>query len=365
MNDMLEMILDTTTRIFTDHCTSEVLDAAGRGQWPDDLWNEISRAGLTRALLAEEEGGAGLSWAEGLAVIRLAGYHRVPLPLPETMLASRLLADAGVPLPEGPVSEGPVSLAPWQPGPSLQAERLADGWRLSGVCKRVPWGRQVRAVLAAVETDAGPRLVCFDPALGEVSQGINLAFEPRDTLRLDGITVPGNAVFKMGYGSDLFHLGALMRAQQLAGAMQKALDQSVQYAGERVQFGRPISKFQAIQQQLADLAGQVAIANAAAQAAADHWGTDKSEFFVAVAKARAGEGANRAAAIAHQVHGAMGFTREHSLHYATRRLWSWRDEFGNESVWQQRLGRQVLKLGAEQLWPYLVDPAMVLQEAKG
>lgn len=360
MNDMLEMILDTTTRIFTNHCTPEVLEAAGQGQWPDSLWKAISDAGLTRALLAEEEGGAGLSWAEGLAVIRLAGYHRIPAPLPETMLAARLLADAGVPLPEGP-----VSLAPWQPGPSLQVERLADGWRLSGVCKRVPWGRQVRAVLAAIETDAGSRLVCFDPSLGEVSEGMNLAFEPRDTLRLDGITVPASAVFELNHGSDLFHLGALMRAQQLAGAMQKALDQSVQYAGERVQFGRSISKFQAIQQQLADLAGQVAIANAAAQAAADHWGTDKSDFFVAVAKARAGEGANRAAAIAHQVHGAMGFTREHSLHYATRRLWSWRDEFGNESDWQQRLGQQVLKLGAEQLWPYLVDPATTLQEVKG
>src|SRR5699024_5757426 len=170
----------------------EVLDAADQGQWPDDLWNAINDAGLARALLAEEAGGAGLSWAEGLAVIRLAGYHRVPAPLPETMLASRLLADAGVPLPQGP-----LSLVPW---PSLQAERLADGWRLSGVCKRVPWGRQVRAVLAAIETDTGPQLVCFDPALGEISQGINLAFEPRDTLRLDGIAVPTSAVFAPGLG---------------------------------------------------------------------------------------------------------------------------------------------------------------------
>ena len=76
-------------------------------------------------------------------------------------------------------------------------------------------------------------------------------------------------------------------------------------------------------------------------------------FAVAVAKSRIGEAAGRGAEIAHQVHGAMGFTREHNLHYSTRRLWSWRDEFGNESYWQTRLGRAVAASGADALWPML------------
>jgi acyl-CoA dehydrogenase len=74
---------------------------------------------------------------------------------------------------------------------------------------------------------------------------------------------------------------------------------------------------------------------------------------VAVAKARVGEAAGKGAEIAHQVHGAMGFTREHNLHYCTRRLWSWRDEFGNETLWQARLGREVARQGADALWPML------------
>lgn len=351
MNDMLQVILDTTTRLFSGRCTREVQDSAEQGQWPRALWAEIEQAGLPLAMAPEAQGGSGLGWSEGMAVIRLAGYHTLPLPLAETILVNRLLAAAGAALPEGP-----LTLAPWSPGPPLHAERRHYGWRLSGVCKRVPWGHCVGAVLARATVDNTQRLVCFDPALADVTAGANLAFEPRDTLRLDAVDVPAGAVLDDVAAADLFALGALLRAQQMAGAAQRALDLSTQYAGERSQFGRPIGKFQAVQQQLAVMAGHVAAANAAADAAADNWLSDKSDFYLATAKARVGEAAGEVAAIAHQVHGAMGFTREHSLHFTTRRLWSWRDEFGNESYWQRQLGRQVLSLGADRLWPYLVEP---------
>ena len=74
---------------------------------------------------------------------------------------------------------------------------------------------------------------------------------------------------------------------------------------------------------------------------------------VAVAKIRVGEAAGAGAAIAHQVHGAMGFTHEHRLHQFTRRLWSWRDEYGQETEWAIELGRWVAGEGAERLWPDL------------
>ena len=139
----------------------------------------------------------------------------------------------------------------------------------------------------------------------------------------------------------------------MAGALEASLALAVQYANDRVQFGRPIGKFQAIQHLLAVLAGQVAASSAAADAAVEASGSAADEFMVAVAKARIGEAAGKSAEIAHQVHGAMGFTREHNLHYVTRRLWSWRDEFGNESHWQVRLGRMVAAKGADALWPTL------------
>src|SRR5690606_19682029 len=118
------------------------------------------------------------------------------------------------------------------------------------------------------------------------------------------------------------------------------------------------AKFQAVQHMLATMAGHVATARAAADQAVEAERADApgpSALRVAIAKSRTGEAAGRGAEIVHQVLGAIGFTREHSLHYQTRRLWAWRDEFGNETWWQQRLGREVAKLGADALWPTIVE----------
>jgi len=135
--------------------------------------------------------------------------------------------------------------------------------------------------------------------------------------------------------------------------MEAALVLSTRYANDRVQFGQPIAKFQAIQQQLALLAEQAAAALVAVESAvsAVAAGRPSAALAVAVAKIRTGEAAGKVAEIAHQVHGAIGFTHEHSLHRLTRRLWSWRDEFGTESRWSQELGREVMSAGANTLWP--------------
>lgn len=349
MSELLQLILDSTARIFEDQCTREVRERADAGEWPSKLWQEVTAAGLTSALLPEEAGGAGLSFADALAVIRLSGYHAVPVPLGETMIAAKIMFDANF-----EYAGGPLTLAASEGGGHLEARPTADGAsELVGACDRVPWAREASGILAEVTTEAGVRLTCVPPDEADVSRGANLANEPRDLVRMNGAAC-GDSAFASWERGRLLLLGALIRAQQLAGAAQRALDLSTRYAGERVQFGRPIAKFQAIQQQLAAMAGHVAAANAGADAAAAGWGTDKAEFLVAVAKSRAAESAGHVAAIAHQVHGAMGFTREHPLHYVTRRLWSWRDEFGSETFWQNWLGEHVLAMGADELWPYLV-----------
>jgi acyl-CoA dehydrogenase len=138
----------------------------------------------------------------------------------------------------------------------------------------------------------------------------------------------------------------------IAGALERVLMQTVEYARTRVQFGKPIASFQAIQQQLAVLAGHTAAAGIAAEAAiADLEAPERLWRSAAAAKIRCGEAAGAAASIAHQVHGAIGITKEHSLHFATRRLWSWRAEFGSESFWAERLGRAACAAGAEPYWP--------------
>jgi acyl-CoA dehydrogenase len=140
--------------------------------------------------------------------------------------------------------------------------------------------------------------------------------------------------------------------------MERALDTAVTYAGERKQFGRPIGKFQAVQQNLAVLAGQVAAAGAAADAGVEALSESdaaKQEFLAGVAKTRVGDAATITSEIAHQVHGAIGFTKEYSLQLSTRRLWSWRDEFGGDTEWAAKVGAYVCARGADALWPTLTD----------
>jgi alkylation response protein AidB-like acyl-CoA dehydrogenase len=228
----------------------------------------------------------------------------------------------------------------------------ADG-TLTGRARRVPFARNAGhiAVLAHRGNEA---LVALVPAAGlTINKSTSLAGEPRDDVSFDGV-VPETVRLATVDEDLLVSFGAAVRLQQIAGALEKILEQSVQYALDRSQFGRPIAKFQAVQHNLAMLAGEVAAASAAADAAADACTLpDIAISEIAIAKVRGGEAAGTGAAIAHQVHGAMGFTYEHSLHHATRRLWAWREEFGNEAVWAARLGRMVAERGADQLWPFI------------
>jgi acyl-CoA dehydrogenase len=178
----------------------------------------------------------------------------------------------------------------------------------------------------------------------------NLAREPRDTLTIDAVP-EAVAPAASGIGpQQLRAVGAAMRSLQMAGALARITAISVQYAQDRVQFGRPIGKFQAVQQNLAVLAGQTAAASAAADLAAEAVAEGIRLLPIAAAKSRTGEAAGQGAAIAHQVHGAIGFTYEHTLHFFTKRLWSWRDEFGNEAEWNLHVGRHMAKAGADRLW---------------
>jgi len=347
MSEVGDLLRDTAERLFADHCDSRTLERAEAGVWPEALWQALEEAGFPKALLPEAAGGSGIAITEALELVRIAARHAAPVPLAESMLAARLLAAAGLPVPDGP-----LSLAPVNRSDRLSLARQSGGWRLSGRARRVPWARQAAALVLLVEEGNRTLAVSLPPAAAEIRKGANLAGEPRDEVILDGM-LPAEAAGELEGGLDcerVLAYGAALRAIQMAGALERVLEITVRYAGERVQFGRPIAKFQAVQQNLAVLAGQVAAAGAAADIAAEALAADASPLAIASAKTRAGEAAGIGAAIAHQVHGAIGFTAEYALQLSTRRLWSWRDEFGNESEWAAFIGRHAAAQGADRLW---------------
>lgn len=299
------LLADTAGRVFRDHCDKALLDAAEAGAFPEALWGVLVETGLHQ--VGSVASGTGLADLFGL--LQVAGRHAAPLPLAETLLANRLCDIDGL------------------------ATIATDGV--------APWGRHAGAVLHA---ETGRVVTGFEHATGS-----NLAGEPRD--RIEG----GRQVAVATDVADLPELLALSRVALMSGALSRVLELAIGYAMERHQFGRPLSKFQAIQHNLAVLAGETAAAQRASDGAIDALETPRFPDQVAAAKSRVGEAAGVAAEIAHQVHGAMGFTHEHTLHHFTRRLWAWRDEHGAESLWQARLGRRIAAGGADAVWEFLTS----------
>ena len=350
-NELRDILLGSAGKLFEDHATPETLLAAEDGAWPSGLWAALEETGITLALVPEDQGGAGLPFADAMAVLRLSAAYAAPVPLAETFLASAVLSDAGLTAPEGALSIAPINQTD-----RLSLAQSGDGWALSGTATRVPWGRDVGHLAVVAENDGQKMVACVATGGLKPAHASNLAAEPRDTFSFDNLALAADAVAPAPPGSagDRLHdLGALLRSVQLAGALKRVLEVAVEYVNERKQFGRPLGKFQAIQQQLALLAGEAVAAGAAVDAAVDAAHTQDARFHIAAAKARAGEAAGFVAETGHQVHGAIGFTREYKLHHSTKRLWSWRDEFGSEAAWQDAIGRQVAAGGADALWPML------------
>jgi acyl-CoA dehydrogenase len=346
------MIVEQADRLFRGEVTKERMAQADRGEWPSAIWDAVDGAGLTSALVPEARGGSGLPAADALRLVRRAGYHTLPVPFAETMIVGGLWSEAA-----GATLGGPSSLAPAGTTDRIGIERRGDNYVLHGQAHRVPWAAHVDQILVHAHDANGSALVALVPrALVRSERRCNLANEPRDTLLLEGVSVPAQHVrpAPSSCAEGFLPVGALLRSLQMVGAMERCLDYTIQYAMERQQFGRPIAKFQAIQHMLAEAAGHYAAAAAASELAAEAFGRDDFAFAAAIAKSRVGEAAGKVAEVCHQVHGAMGFTQEHPLHFATRRLWSWRDEFGNESYWQERIGRIVCSAGGEALWERLV-----------
>lgn len=343
MNETNDMLYELAHRYFSNEFSpSRLQQVEETGSCPD-LWASLEATGLTRIFLSEAAGGAAASWSEALPALLAASKHLMPLPFTETAVAGWVLARLGLEMPEGPLS---LAL----PVGDHAIEHDPHGARFSGAVD-APWGRLLSHVLVPV-VQGGEHVWLLLPSAGaEVQKNSNIAGQPRD--RMSFRSTPAIAVGRghvCGAQEDPKLLGALQQSIQMAGVLERVLDQSVQYANERMQFGKPIGKFQAIQQQLAVLANQVigarmAVTSACAVLPGPNW-----QWYASVAKVICGQAASTAAGIAHQVHGAMGYAYEYSLHFSTRRLWAWRAEYGSDGEWAARIGRQVIERGGDRLW---------------
>ena len=267
-------------------------------------------------------------------------------------MANWLLSAVGLPL-----IEKSMTIAANDKGKELQFTETADGWFISGVVCNVPWARFANIIVVEGISHQGNMVAIVDSSICKIEHSQNLAGEPRDTLYFNNVFVKKDnvSIFENYNEQTYLYQGALMRAVQMAGALEKILDLTVTYSKERIQFGRSIAKFQAVQQQIAILAGEVTASKSITDLAITSFASGEGEKQIMAAKIRVGEATSIGVPIAHQIHGAIGFTDEHTLHHSSKRLWSWRDEFGNESFWANKLGLEVLNVGADHVWSYVTS----------
>jgi acyl-CoA dehydrogenase len=400
------LLTDTVGEIFAAVCTDDALRAAERDGFAAAAWDAVAEAGLPWISVPEEAGGEGGDLADALAVLRVAGYHGLPLPLAETgVLAGWLLAASGL-----QVSRVPTTVTS---GPDL----AWSGETVSGSARLVPWGRSAEQVAllapatsgqqaagaggpqAADAAGIGPEIAAgqraadaagigpvvavghgaadtapdglmvavFAVADLRVERHVNVAGEPRDTLHFDGAAPLASAPAGPGVsGPALRRRGALTRIVLMAGAADRIRDITVRYTGERHQFGKPIGRFPGVQQHVVNVAQQAAMLEMAADlvcatAAADpRLAGQAADFQLAAAKSVAADAATIATAAAHQAHGAMGMTQEYPLHFLTRRLWAWTREYGTGTQSADELGAIVAAAGADALWPAIASGGATL-----
>jgi acyl-CoA dehydrogenase len=348
------IVVATAEKIFSDLADAQTINRDTNGAWKAPLWQALAAAGLPLSWVSEDCGGSGASLAEGFSVLGAAGRFAIAVPLAETMLAGWLLAQANIASPAGEMTVAPAS-------PRDRITINADG-TLSGRARGVPFAKAARHIAVLASGADGASIALVEAAQLRIEPGLNLAGDNSDTVTFDKVAPAAIKPAPQGFDQTaLMLIGAVARSLQIAGALESMLDISVRYAGERVAFEKTISKFQAVQHNLARLAGETAAAMTAASSAADtiantaEFNNDAVFLEATAAKIRCAEAAEKGAAIAHQVHGAIGYTLEHILHRYTMRALAWRDDFGHESYWAVELGQRVAARGADELWPLVAS----------
>ncbi len=316
---MQDLFTDTMEQLLSIHCSPKAIRQIECGEGADSLWEALEESGFMDALVCEECGGAGLSLNESFPIIFSSGRHALPLPIGQTVLVRGVFAQASIPHPDGPIA-------------IAGAVKASDTGTVH--CTNVPFGRVCDWVLvddgkAAALMPVAEATVAPSGGNGCLDANIQWSVRPANT-----ISAPPNY--------DWRSISAGVTAALLAGALERVFEMTLSFANDRVQFGKPIGKMQAIQQQLSVMAEQVFAAKMAAQMGFASGTIIPSSLGASLAKSRTSEAVVGVAAIGHAVHGAMGFTEEYDLQLYTRRLHEWRMAYGSESYWNHIIGAKAL-----------------------
>lgn len=340
------LLVETADRLLAATCTFEAVEQAETNRWAAPVWDVVAEAGFPWVSVPEAAGGSGGSLVDAAAILRSAGAHAAPVPIAETgVLGGWLLAEAGLPVPSGPVTVVP----------DPAALTTVDG-RVRGTAT-VAWAEAADRIVALVADGAVLRIVAVRPDQVVVVPGANMAGEPRDTVTFDvSLDEVEFEPAPAGIDAESFvSRGSLSRIVLSAGAIEAMAQLGVDYTSTRRQFGKPVASFQAVQQHLV-IAAQCSVrASMAADLAVRALARGGGALELAAARIVVDEAAVLSTRAVHQAHGAMGVTREYPLHHLSRRLWAWRHEYRPAAYWKRHLGSTVVAAGADALFPLITS----------
>ena len=331
-----------------------------------DLWQKIAQVGWLGLVIPEEYGGTGQNLVDLGILVEETGHGLLPGPFFNTAFATLALLDAGTGaqkqqylprIASGDLIATAALLEPYSrldaQGIQLEAKKAGDDYVLNGTKLFVENAHVADTFLVAARTrrgrnpENGVTLFLVDahaPGV-TVDKLKTIASDNQCEVVLRNVQVSADSV--VGEASKgwpvlqlLIQKGAALRSCQMVGALQEVLDMTVEYVKNRVQFGRPIGSFQAIQHYCANMATDVDGSRFITYQAIWRLSEDlPSDLEVSAAKAWVSDSAARVSATAHQCHGAIGFTQEHDLQLFTRRLKAWEVSFGDGDYHRERVAR--------------------------
>lgn len=341
-----EILRDTVRNLVEKHAPISVVREMEDHPvgYPEQLWRQLADTGLLGLLIPEEFGGAGLSLLDAAIVYEEFGRALTPSPhFVSCVLGALTLLRAGSDqqkselLPRIARGEAIITPAWLEPergfgprGVALPARRDGDAYVLTGVKRHVPFAKAATHLLVLARTGSDPEeigLFLVDPTAQGVSlvQQMSLASDTQYRVDFRDVRVPATARVGDEFSgwstwNDVMHDGIILLAAQAIGGADRALEMTVQYSKERVQFGKPIGAFQALAHYMADASTLVDGGRTLVYEAA--WARSVGrpiERLAPMAKLFACQAYRDVTAVCEQIHGGMGFTVDCDIQLYFRR----------------------------------------------
>ena len=359
LNEFQQMLRNSAREFLESECPLSYvrdMEQDERGYSPE-LWGSLAEMGWLGLAFPENVGGEGLGFVELAILLEEMGGALLPGPYFSTVvMAGVALAEAGTEdqkneylarIARGQLIATMAITEPsglWEPrGIEATARRTDGGYVINGTKLYVPNAHVSDYVIVAARTGDGETdisLFIVPSNAGGLGQSLltTIASDRQSELTFDNVTVDEAALlgdFNGGWEtiSAVLKWGAVGKCAEMLGGAQRVLDMTVQYAKERIQFGRAIGSFQAVQHHAASMAADVDGCRYITYQAAWTLGQGlPADREVSMAKAWVSDAYQRVCALAHQSHGAVGFTKEYDLQLYSRRAKAAELMFGDADV---------------------------------